>query len=302
MERRRFIKNTLLASGAVTLSHIRNYTIAAQHTAIAPDASFKKSITWEDIQVEGSVLDKFKAVKAAGFAGIEPCSHLDRKEVMDAFKSTGLLASSVCCSTHWDNPFSDPDPVVREEGLEGMRIAMEDACAYGTDVVLLVPGIVTEYVRYDECWERSSASIRQLLPAAEKLKVRICVENVWNKFLLSPMEACHYVDQFNSPYVGFYFDCGNIMVFGWPEQWIQILGNRIGRIHVKEYSWKIGEEQSSVKGFDVALTEGDVNWSAIIGAARKSYLGQWFTTEQGPCRSAEELADLSRRLDKVLES
>ncbi|MDR1938231.1 MAG: sugar phosphate isomerase/epimerase [Tannerellaceae bacterium] len=302
MKRRTFIKNSLLASGVAAMPHIRNYATPLSHTDTPQEGVFKKSIMWGNIQLKGSILDKLKAAKDAGFAGIEPYSHLNREEVIDALKATGLTASSVCCSTHGDKPFSDPDPVIREEGFEGMRIAMEDAKAYGTDVVLLVPGRVTENVRYDECWERSTEYIRKLLPAAEKLKVRICIENVWNKFLLSPLEACRYVDQFNSPHVGFYFDCGNIMVFGWPEQWIHILGHRIGRIHVKEYSRKIGEEQNSIKGFDVALTEGDVNWAAILKEARKSYRGQWFTTEQGHCQTPEELADLSKRLDKVLES
>ena len=215
-------------------------------------------------------------------------------------KATGLTASSVCCSTHWSKPLSDPDAGVRGEGMEGVRVALEDARAYGTDAVLVVPGTVNERVRYDECWERSSECIRRLLPDAERLNVRICIENVWNNFLLSPMEACRYVDQFSSPLVGFYFDCGNILFYGWPEQWIRILGERIIRIHIKEFSRKKADAEGRWKGFDLSLTEGDVDWSAVMDAARRNYRGRWLTTEQGSSKTPEELADLSRRLDKIL--
>jgi hexulose-6-phosphate isomerase len=303
MQRRTFIKNTLLASGALSLPFIGN--LAAEEpdglsAPVAPDTAFKKSIMWGTVGMEGSVLDKCKAIKAAGYAGVEPNSHMDRKEVIDALKATGLVASSVCCSTHWKTQLSDPDATVRQEGMAGVRVALEDAKAYGTNAVLVVPGSVSASVGYDECWERSTECIRKLLPDAEKLNVRICVENVWNNFLLSPLEACRYVDQFNSPHAGFYFDCGNILVYGWPEQWIRILGSRIGRIHVKEFSKKKAEAEGRGKGFDVSLTEGDVNWKAIMTEARKSYQGQWFTTEQGSSKTAEDLTDLSNRLDRIL--
>jgi hexulose-6-phosphate isomerase len=302
MQRRIFIKNTLLASGALILPPAGLVAATERRFSALPatEATFKKSIMWGTVGMDGSVLEKCKAIKAAGYAGIEPNSHMNRQEVLDALKATGLVASSVCCSTHWQKQLSDPDPAVRAEGIEGVRVAMEDAVAYGTDAVLVVPGSVSSAVAYDACWERSTESLKKLLPVAEKLRVRICVENVWNNFLLSPLEACRYVDQFNSPYVGFYFDCGNILVYGWPEQWIRILGQRIGRIHVKEFSRQKADAEGRGKGFDVALTEGDVNWAEVVGEARKSYRGQWFTTEQGGAKTPEGLNDLSKRLDKIL--
>ena len=162
---------------------------------------------------------------------------MDRDEVLAAMRETGLVASSSATSTIGRNR-SHPDAAVRQEGIDAMIVAMEDAKAYGTDAVLLVPGIVNEEVSYDDCWNRSTECIKELIPTAEKFGGQNLHRNVWNNFLLSPVEACNYVDQFESPYVKFYFDCGNIPVYGWPEQWIDILDNRIGRIHIKEFSRK----------------------------------------------------------------
>jgi hexulose-6-phosphate isomerase len=163
-----------------------------------------------------------------------------------------------------------------------------------------VPGVVSNTVTYDECWNRSVEGIKKLLPLAERLKVTICIENVWNNFLLSPMEAFYYVNQFNSPYVKFYLDCGNLLVYGWPEQWIKILGDRIGRIHIKEFSTQIANRQGRGAGFNVALTEGDVDWAKVMEALRSHYNNVWLTTEQGSSKTPEELKDLSRRFDILL--
>ena len=299
MQRRNFIKNSILATG--TLSLAGRALFAKTEGQLKPVAEeFKKSIMWGTVGVQGSVLDKCKAVKEAGFQGIEPNSHMNRQEVIDAAKATGLAITDVCCSTHWGKPLSHPDASVRQEGIEGMIVAMEDANAYGTDAVLLVPGVVNETVTYDECWNRSVEGIKKLLPIAEKLKVMICVENVWNNFLISPLEARYYIDQFKSPHVKFYFDCGNILVYGWPEQWIKILGERIGRIHIKEFSKQIADKQGRSSGFGVPLTEGDVNWTKVMTALRNHYGNTWLTTEQGSNASYEELKDLSSRFDKIL--
>jgi hexulose-6-phosphate isomerase len=300
MERRQFIKQTLLASGALCALPFGGPPLLANNVGRQP-ARFLKSIMWGTVGMEGSVLEKCKAIRAAGYAGIEPNSHMDRNEVIDALKATGLVASGVCCSTHWKKQLSDPDPAVREEAVEGVIVALEDAKAYGTDVVLVVPGSVSETVSYDECWECSTACIWQLLAKAEELNVKIAIENVWNNFLLGPLEVCLFVDQFNSDLVKFYFDCGNILVYGWPEQWLRILDRRIARIHVKEFSRKKADAEGRWKGFDVKLTEGDVNWKKVVAEAENSYQGQWFTTEQGNSMNAEELADLSKRLDRILD-
>jgi len=297
MKRRNFIKNTILATGAISLPLSGNEMFATASPAVS---EFKKSIMWGTVGIPGSVLEKCKAIKEAGFQGIEPNSHMNRSEVIDAVKATGLGVSDVCCSTHWNRPLSHPDAAVRQEGVEGVIVAIEDAHAYGTDAILLVPGIVSETVTYDECWNRSVEGIKKALSVAEKLKVTICIENVWNNFILSPIEALYYVNQFNSEYVKFYLDCGNLLIYGWPEQWIKILGDRLGRVHIKEFSTQIAERQGRRAGFNVALTEGDVNWDKVMAALRKTYKNVWLATEQGNSRTLEELKDLNRRFDKIL--
>jgi len=299
MQRRNFLKNTIWATGALSLPLVANEVLAGC-TASTPASMFKKSIMWESVGMQGSLLEKCKAIKAAGFQGIEPSSHMNRKELIDAAKLTGLTISDVCCSTHWNNPLTHPDAAVRQEGIEGATVAIEDAHEYGADAILLVPGVVNDTVTYDECWNRSVEGIKKLLPVAERLKVTICVENVWNNFILSPMEALYYVDQFNSPYVKFYFDCGNILIYGWPEQWIKILGDRTGRIHIKEFSRQIADQQGRWAGFNVSLTEGDVNWAKVMEALRNNYKNVWLTAEQGSSNTLEELKDLNQRFDKIL--
>lgn len=303
LNRRTFLKSAaVLSAASLPLGGGRIFAQAAPvPPPPRPADNFKKSIMWGTVKMEGSVLEKCAAIKAAGYEGIEPDSHMNRREVMDAARTTGLVISSVCCLTHWRKPLTHPDAAVRREGIEGMTVALEDAAAYGADAVLLVPGVVNAEVSYDDCWTRSVEGIRQLLPAAEKLKVQICVENVWNNFLLSPLEARRYVDQFNSPCVKFYFDVGNILNYGWPEQWIRILGDRIARVHFKEFSKKIAGTQGARAGFKAPLGEGDINWPEVMSALRNSYKNGWIATEQGNNKTPAELKDLSARFDGILK-
>lgn len=273
-----------------------------------PDLAFqakrkiKKGIMWGSNGVGKTVPEKFQTAKEAGFDGIEPMSHLDRNEVLKARDATGLVIPSVCGAMHWKYLLSDPDPKVRESGVEALKLSMEDAKAYNADTVLLVPGRVTEAVSYDECWNRSTEEIKKVIPLAEKLNVKIAIENVWNNFLLSPMEAANYVDQFKSPMIGWYFDCGNILAFGWPEQWIKILGKRIAKVHIKEYSRKLADTQGRSAGFKVNLQEGDVNWPVVMKALDDIGYQGWTTIEQPGGNTPEGLKDLCDRLVKILES
>ncbi|MDQ6665460.1 MAG: sugar phosphate isomerase/epimerase, partial [Acidobacteriota bacterium] len=188
--------------------------LAVARPATGSSRNIHKAIMYETVKLPGSVLERFQAVKAAGFEGIEPMSHMDQAEVSNALKSSGLKAVSVCCSTHWKKPLSDPNPAVREEGVKGLEQALHDAKTYGASSVLLVPGVVNKQTAYNDAYTRSQAEIRKVLPLAEQLGVRIAVENVWNQFLLSPLEAARYIDEFNSPNIGWHFDVGNVINYG----------------------------------------------------------------------------------------
>jgi len=264
--------------------------------------NLKKGIMWGGVKVGKTIMERFQSAKLAGFDGIEVDSHLDRNEVLKARDATGLAIPSVCDSQHWKLLLSSPDPKVREDGVAALKVALEDAKAFGADTVLLVPGRVTDTISYDECWNRSSEEIKKAVSLAENLKVKIAVENVWNNFLLSPLEAARYVDQFASPWVGWYFDIGNILAYGWPEQWIKILGKRIAKIHIKEYSQKVANSQGRSAGFNVKLREGDINWSAVMKSLDEIGYQGWANIEMGGGDTPEGLKDLCDRLIIILES
>ncbi|NEW85548.1 MAG: sugar phosphate isomerase/epimerase [Mariniphaga sp.] len=295
MNRRQFAKNTLMASAAISTFSIPGIS----NNLTPPKRGLKRGIMWGSIGTGTTILEKFQAAKLAGFEGVEPMSHLDRNEVLKARDATGLIIPSVCNALHWKYLLSDPDPKVREEGVAAMKVSLEDAKAYGADTVLLVPGRVSETVSYDDCWKRSVEEIKKVIPLAEKLNVKIAVENVWNNFLLSPMEAASYIDQFQSKMVGSYFDCGNILVYGWPEQWISILGPRIAKVHIKEFSRKIADKQGKGAGFGVKLLEGDVNWPIVMKALDDIGYNNWTTIEQPGGDTPEGLKDLCDRLTKI---
>src|SRR6266852_9376840 len=202
-----------------------------------------KAIMYATIGFKGPVLEQFKAVAAAGFAGVEPMSHMKQDEVVKAFEETGLKPASVCCATHWNKLLSDPDERIRQEGREGLQQALKDAKRYGATSVLLVPGRVTKDVSYDDCFKRSVIEIKKAIPLSAELGVKIAVENVWNDFITTPEQAKAYLDEINSPQVGWHFDIGNCILYGPAETWIPILGKRIVKLHIKEYS--------KVKGFGV---------------------------------------------------
>lgn len=216
-----------------------------------------------------SIDQKFRILKEAGFIGIEPPSGLDRAEVLEAKEKYSLEIPSVVVSTHWSSPLSSPDANVRRTGLSGLENALYDAEAYGATTILLVPGVVNEEVSYSQCYERSQREIRKMIPLAEELDIVIAIENVWNHFLLSPLEAARYVDEFESAHTGWYFDIGNIMNYGWPSHWIRTLGERIAMIHIKEFSRQKRNDEGLWNGFRVHYMEGDNDWPEIMKALKE---------------------------------
>jgi len=293
MNRRTFVK----ASSAIAA--LANNNVFAD----TPGArKIRKAIMYATIKLNGSVLDKFKAVKAAGFDGVEPMSHMPQAEVIEAFKETGLAAASVCCETHWKNPLSDPSAEVRSVGLRGLEQALRDAKAYGATSVLLVPAVVNKQVSYKDAYTRSQIEIRKALPLARELGVKIAVENVWNHFLMSPLEAARYIDEFESSAIGWHFDVGNVITFGWPEQWIGILGKRIQKLHIKEYSLAKRDKTGPYSGFDVKFLEGDNDWPVVMKALDGIGYQGWGIAEQPGADSPEGLKDLADRMGKIFTS
>jgi L-ribulose-5-phosphate 3-epimerase len=267
----------------------------------APKRRLKKAIMYSTIGYKGTVPEKFKAMKEAGFEGIETMGGMDRAEVIEALKANNLECASVCCHTHWAKPLTDANPEVRKVGLEGLRHSLEDARAYGATSVLLVPGVVNEKVSYEDAWKRSQEEIRKAIPLAEQLGVKIAVENVWNNFLLSPLEAAKYVDEFQSPAVAWHLDLGNIGRYGWAEQWVRALGKRISRLHLKEWNNKKMNEQGLWKGFGDKLLEGTNDWAAIMKALDDIGYDGWGITEQPGSQAAtiEDARDLVQRVEKI---
>lgn len=264
--------------------------------APARKRTIKKAIMYGTISFKGSVLEKFQAVKAAGFEGVEPMSHMNQDEVVKALEATGLKAASVCCNTHWAKPLSHPDERQRREGLEGLMHALKDAKRYGATSVLLVPGAVKQQVTYEDCFKRSVVEIRKALPLAKELGVKIAIENVWNNFITTPEQATAFLDEINSPEVGWHFDIGNVIRYNAPETWIPVLGKRILKLHIKEFS--------KFKEFRVRFFEGDNNWPAIMKELDRIGYEGWGISEQpgDQSKDAAALKDLSERMDKIFAS
>jgi L-ribulose-5-phosphate 3-epimerase len=296
MNRRAFIRKT---GGALAIA-AAGLPVLARAEGSASKRPIKKAIMWATVGLKGSVVEKMKAIKEAGFEGVEMMSHMDQDEVLKARDEVGLTIPSVCGRDHWSKPLSHPDPKVREEGLEALKQTLRDAKRYGASSVLLVPAVVNQEVSYDEAYTRSQAEIRKAVPLAEELGVKIAIENVWNQFLLSPMEAARYVDEFKSPAVGWHFDIGNVITYGWPEQWIHILGKRIQKLHVKEFSRKKRDNEGLWKGFHVGFLEGDNNWPAVMKALDDIGYQGWGITEQPGGDSPEGLKKLVEGFNKIL--
>jgi len=295
MKRRDFMVNSIGAAALFAVNPAAGFTSGKGKAPLN-----KKSLKFGMIKEDLSVLEKFRLVQSLGFDGVELDSpnDLDEKEILEARDKTGLAIPGVVNSVHWKKPLSHPDPAVRAECTKSMINALEKCNLYGGTTVLLVPAVVNENVGYDEAWERSTAEIKKMLPAAEKTGIKIAIENVWNNFLISPMEAAQYIDQFDSEMIGWYFDVGNIIRYGWPDQWVRILGKRIMKIDVKEYSRDKQRNQGIWEGFKVKLGDGDSDWAKVNAALKEIGYSGWGSAEV-PGGDRERLKEISERMDKI---
>ncbi len=293
--RREFVKTAGTAAAALTLGEVA----LAKATPTAP-RPIKKAVKLGMVKGDMSMLEKFNLLKKLGYDGVEldsPNSY-DNDEVLAARDESGLPIHGVVNSVHWKHTLGNRDPAVRAKGVEGLKTALRDCKLYGGSAVLLVPAVVNKHISYDDAYHRSQAEIRKAIPLAEELGIEIAFENVWNNFLLSPMEAARYVDEFESPLVGWYFDVGNIVNYGYPEQWVRILGKRIFKLDIKEFSRQKRNDEGLWKGFGVQLLEGDCDWPAVITALDEIGFAGWATAEVGG-GGEERLKDIADRMDKI---
>ena len=268
----------------------------------APKRALRKAIMYSTIGLKGTVLEKFQAMKAAGFDGVEPMGAMNRDEVVAALKETGLQAASVCDHIHWVKPLSAPDEGTRRLGLDGLVHSLHDAHAYGATSVLLVPGVARDGVNYRQCFERSITEIRKAIPVARDLGVKIAIENVGNDFILTPEQAVDYLDAIASEWVGWHFDIGNVGRRGpAAEKWIPLLGQRIVRVHVKDYSAKPADPAAKGGVVRPKLLDGDTNWPAVMAALDQAGYAGWAISEQPGNQAADvdTARDLARRMDRI---
>src|SRR5687768_14682198 len=261
----------------------------------------RKAVKYGMIGEGGSVQEKFELIKSLGFEGLELDSPGGPKpdEVAAAREKTGIVVHGVVDSVHWNIRLSDSEPEVRARGQEALQTALKDCKAYGGTTVLLVPGKVAhpEKENFEQCWERSTAEIKKAIPLAKELGIKICPETVWNNFITTPEQLVKYVDQFNDPIVGAYFDISNMIKYGVaPADWIRALGKRLVKFDLKGYhkqrEW-------------VEIGEGDENWPEVLKAlAEVGYgaddpQGAWATAEVGG-GGRDRLKVISDQMDKVL--
>ncbi len=304
--RRSLLRSSLCvaAGGAAVGVGLLRAGFAQDGTASAPPpaatpaqvgSALRKAIKYSMIASEGSILEHFELARDCGFAGVEIDSPLeiDRKAVVAASSKSGVVVHGVIDSVHWQDRFSDPRAEVRARAVGALRGAIADAKTYGASTVLVVPGAVrnAETENFEQVWERSQAEIRRVLPEAKEAGVRIAIEVVWNDFLKTPEELVKYIDEFQDPAVGAYFDCSNMIKYGLPPaDWIRRLGQRLLKVDFKGYS--------NTKGW-VPIGEGDEDWPEVLKALDFVGYTGWFTAEV-ESGGREHLLDVSKRMDRIL--
>lgn len=254
----------------------------------------RKSLYWGMLPKEMGIRDRFRLIKRCGYDGVEvPTIEKDEdaQELKAAAAETGVAIHSIMNAAHWQSPFSSDDPAVIQKGMAGMETSIRNAKDFGADTVLLVPAVVNAETSYRDAYVRSQKHIRELLPMAREYDIVIAIENVWNRFLLSPIEFARYVDEFESPYLQAYFDCGNIALYGFPHDWIRTLGRRIVKVHIKGFDTKKREFTN--------ILDGTIDWKEV----RRAFSDIRFSGYIGAELSAGDeayLKDVSVRMDRII--
>jgi len=299
--RREFLKSSAAAFCAAGLSATTHAeTIPALTAASAKpkpgSSAFRKGLVFTMLPEKLSLADRFKLARDTGFEVIQAPTTPEQKQaegIKAAADASGVRVDSVMNLAHWKYPLSSADPAVVETSMEGMRASLHNAKLWGSDAVLLVPAVVNPQTSYKDAWTRSQKQVRALLPLAEELKIVIAIEEVWNKFLLSPLEMLTYISEFKHPLIRAWFDVGNVVLYGYPQDWIHTLGTTIAKVHLKDF-------KRTENGYAwVNLGDGDIDWPAVRQAfADVGYQGSAIAELQPGDESY--LRDVSKRIDRLL--
>ncbi|MBI5396043.1 MAG: sugar phosphate isomerase/epimerase [Verrucomicrobia bacterium] len=283
IDRREFIQTSGLLIGGVAAAFPSGRASAAES-----GGRIKKAVGWGMIvEPKLSVEDRFRVAKDTGFEGVEVSRYGSKKDATEP-KELARASEKVGIPIHGVSNGSNPD----------LKEAIDDAAIYGSDTVLQVVRADPE-TPFMENYKRTQELIRSAVPHAEKKRVKICVENVWATFLIEPLTMARYIDEIGSPWVRSYFDVGNVMRWGWPQHWIEVLGKRIEKIHIKEYSTKVAMKEGMSKAFDLPIGQGDINWKRVREELKKIGFQSWATGEvRGGDR--KRLAEISAEMDRVL--
>jgi L-ribulose-5-phosphate 3-epimerase len=294
--RRSFLKSTAAAPLAAA---IWRPAAALAQTPPPPPGGVKKSVLYSMLPKDLPVADKFKVAIDAGFVGVEMHTEPDpaqAEQAKAAAEKTGLKIHSVMNADHWKFPLSSADPNVVLKSVAGMETSLKNAALWGATNVLLVPAVVDANTAYGDAWARSQKVIKsRILPLAAEMKIVVGIEEVWNKFLLSPLEMARYIDELDSPWARAYMDVGNVVLYGFPQDWIRTLGPRIVRVHLKDFKMDRRNGRFEWKN----IGEGDIDWPEVRRAfAEINYSGYMTTEIEGG--DATYLKDVSARLDRFL--
>jgi L-ribulose-5-phosphate 3-epimerase len=300
--RRTFLKS--LAAVALPAAELAARTQASAHAPAAPkprsgEGGIQKAVLISMLPERATYAERFAIAREAGFAAIEMQTVRraeEAAEIRDAAKQTGLRVHSVMNMDHWQFPLSSADPAIVGRSVAGMEASLRNAALWGADAVLLVPAVVDPATSYRQAWERSQRVIRErLLPLAADVKVMIAVEEVWNRFLLSPLEFARYVDELDSPWLKAYFDVGNVVFYGYPQDWIRTLGKRIVKVHLKDFQLDRPNGRFAWKN----IGDGDIDWLEVRRALGEIGYRGYVTTEVAG-GSPEYLKDVATRVDRMI--
>jgi L-ribulose-5-phosphate 3-epimerase len=302
--RRQFLKSSVTAGACAASMRVASAGVLAlagpEHDGSAnpssPVVPMKKGLVYDMLPGRLSHADRCKLARDTGFEVVQALTTPDEhgaEEIRNAASQANLKIDSVMNVDHWQYPLSSSNAAVVEKSLAGMRTSLHNAKLWGSDTVLLVPAVVNPQTSYRDAWTRSQIQIRKLIPLAAELKIQIAIEEVWNRFLLSPLEMDKYIHEFDSPWIKAWFDIGNVLLYGYPQDWIRTLGKSIVKLHVKDFKRK-------EDGYAwVNLGDGDADWVEVRKAlAEIGYSGSAIAELEGGDEAY--LRDVSRRMDRLI--